>query len=336
MENFQHRFALAFLGYAVQRNISAQRLCKQSGILYEKLGADAKYSLTAEQINTLWKNVCHVSNDNLFGLHFGTAMQLPALSVVGQVIQTSSTIGEALTHAGAMIPLLTEMFQMQIQPGKTSFVLRFLADKTKAETFKYTYRQMADYLMAFVVHELDGFLDEKIQPVITRFPYPIAETTEYERIFRGSVLANSSELEIELDNKYWDKPILTADYDLQDYFLQKMNGWLQNTGAENTLPVRIYNYLLSNAYLFNMSLESVAANFNISPRSLQRKLREEGIGFSEIVESVKQKVAISYLDSGNYQIKDISYILGYNEQSAFLRAFKKWTGKTPTEYKNQQ
>jgi len=43
---------------------------------------------------------------------------------------------------------------------------------------------------------------------------------------------------------------------------------------------------------------------------------------------------MQYLESGNYQVKEISYILGYNELSAFTRAFKKWTGKSPVNYKN--
>jgi AraC-like DNA-binding protein len=102
----------------------------------------------------------------------------------------------------------------------------------------------------------------------------------------------------------------------------------------NLEMARIYNYLLANSYLQALTLDSVAANFNLSNRSLQRKLKEEGVTYQQIVEEVRRKLAINYLTS-NYSIKDISHILGYNEQSAFVRAFKRWTNKTPMEYRGR-
>jgi AraC-like DNA-binding protein len=51
-----------------------------------------------------------------------------------------------------------------------------------------------------------------------------------------------------------------------------------------------------------------------------------------LVDDVRQRLAMQYLTSGNYNVKDVAYILGYNEQSAFNRAFKRWTGKSPVAY----
>jgi AraC-like DNA-binding protein len=106
----------------------------------------------------------------------------------------------------------------------------------------------------------------------------------------------------------------------------------KNDGGSGVLRTRIYNHLLANSYLQSLTLDAVAANFNLSSRSLQRKLKEEGVTYQQIVEEVRRKLAINYLTS-NYSIKDISHILGYNEQSAFVRAFKRWTKKTPMEYR---
>ncbi|MGV3557324.1 helix-turn-helix domain-containing protein [Larkinella arboricola] len=99
---------------------------------------------------------------------------------------------------------------------------------------------------------------------------------------------------------------------------------------------RIRSYLLTNAYLGVPTLEQMAANFNTSPRSLQRKLQDEGVTYQQVADSIRKSLALNYLSSGTYPVKEISYILGYNELSAFSRAFKRWTGTTPGHYQKGQ
>ena len=70
-------------------------------------------------------------------------------------------------------------------------------------------------------------------------------------------------------------------------------------------------------------------------RAFQRKLQEEGVSFQQLADSVRKSIAMHYLQSGNYPVKEVSYILGYNELSAFTRAFKRWTGKTPVDFQKK-
>jgi AraC-like DNA-binding protein len=332
MEDFQKQFTLAILAYAVRRNVAVHRLCDLSGIKYAAFTQPSGKPLTAIQINNLWKNASHLTNDPLFGLHFGESMQLAALGVVGQIVQTSATAGDALTNACALTGLITDMFTMKVHHGKNTFKVIISVDQQKAGAHPSTFRHMADYLMVFVVHELNGLLIHKIQPVEVNFIYPIAERHEYVRIF-GCPIASKpgTELSLGFSNSVLRHPVLSANYELQNYLLQKVKGLTKNRNAQ-AFHTRIFNHLLANSYLQSPSLKSVAANFNLSPRSLQRKLKDEGVNYLDIVEEVRKTLAINYLNSGNHSLKDISHILGYNEQSAFLRAFKRWTGKTPTEF----
>jgi AraC-like DNA-binding protein len=332
MEDFQRQFILALLGYAAQRDIKPQRLCELSGVDHKALQRQGKYPLNALQVNALWKNAAYLANDPLFGLHFGESMQLAALGVVGQIIQTSNTVSEALSNAGALTPLLTDIFRMQVNHHKKTFTIQFNVHEKRAAASPHTFKHMADFLAVFVVHELNGLLLQKVEPLSVQLPYRVEETAEYERVLRGPLKKKAGELAIELDNSMLNLSILTADYELQSYLLSKVNSLIKGTEGNGTLEARIYNYLLTNSYLYSLSLEAVAANFNISPRNLQRKLKEEGVTFIQIVEAVRKTLAEHYLQSG-YAVKDIAYILGYNEPSAFLRAFKRWTGTTPAAYK---
>ncbi|GAB3223303.1 helix-turn-helix domain-containing protein [Spirosoma arcticum] len=105
--------------------------------------------------------------------------------------------------------------------------------------------------------------------------------------------------------------------------------------SSNSWREQVGQYLLTNAYLGIPSLEAIAANFNTSSRSMQRKLRDEGVTYQEVADSVRKTLALQYLAAGSHPVKEISYILGYNELSAFSRAFKRWTGAAPVQYQKQ-
>jgi methylphosphotriester-DNA--protein-cysteine methyltransferase len=69
-------------------------------------------------------------------------------------------------------------------------------------------------------------------------------------------------------------------------------------------------------------------------RTLQRRLKEDGVTFEMLVDEVRKTMAISYLRSGDYPVKEISWMLGYNDLGNFTRTFKRWTGMTPSSYQN--
>lgn len=327
MENIQRQLVLALLGYAVQRDIHPQQLCELSGIDYKNI-----QSIRPAQREKLWKHASQLSSDPLFGLHFGESLQLAALGVVGQIIQTSATIGEALTNACTLVKHTTDMFDMQIQHERKSFFIHLLVDKKKAEQYPFTYRHTADYLMVFVVHEMDGLLLEKTIPMQVRLPWYLADPYEYTRVFRCADVKKGTDFVLEFPAKYLDLPILSANYELQQQLLKKLQALLQPEKNGSLWRNRVYNYLLTNSYFNTLSIEAVAHNFNISTRSLQRKLKEEGYTYLEIVDEVRKNLALNYLTDQRLSVKQVTHILGYNEQSAFLRAFRRWTGTTPAAY----
>ncbi len=78
----------------------------------------------------------------------------------------------------------------------------------------------------------------------------------------------------------------------------------------------------------------VASQLNLSERSLQRRLKEHQTTFRFTLESVREMVAKQYIKNPMNRMSDIAFLLGFSEQSAFSRAFKKWTGQSPVEYRN--
>lgn len=92
---------------------------------------------------------------------------------------------------------------------------------------------------------------------------------------------------------------------------------------------KVVEHLITNTDDGKLSLQDVASHFNMTPRSLQRRLQKERATFQHLVNLVRKSIALQYLQSGKYQLKEISSMLGYNEVSSFSRAFKRWTGCAP-------
>jgi len=334
MNNHRKLFVQNLLAYAVQRDVSAQQLCSLSGIEMQQLQKSHEFEPTTKQMNDLWVNACHLSNDQLFGLHFGESLQLTALGVVGDIIKSSSTIGEAVTLSTKLTQLLTDLFYINLTRTGETFTMYFIPHASEKEKPSISFLQTIDFFMVFVIHEMNGLLLTKLKPVSVCFPHTVSDINEYERVLRCRPVKKREEYSITFPNTFWEEPVITHNYELQTLLLKKINTELT---AANTQSYRskVYNYLLTNSYLGLVSLEEIAANFNVSARYMQRKLKEEGVSYQQVADDIRKSLALYYLNAGNYPVKEISYLLGYNEISAFSRAFKRWTGTTPVGYQRQ-
>ena len=77
--------------------------------------------------------------------------------------------------------------------------------------------------------------------------------------------------------------------------------------------------------------EDVARGLGMSDRTLARKLSDEGLNFTEILQQLRRDLAVRYLDDRKLHVSKIAWLLGFHEVSAFTHAFKRWTGKTPSQ-----
>lgn len=330
------QIVLSVIAYAVQRDIDAGKLCQLAGINLTALKKNNAPPVTQRQLDALWLHAAQLSGDPLFGLHFAASVQPAALGVVGQIVQTSATVGEALTHAAALTHHVTDQCRMEIARNNKNFTVRFIPASGGLNEPTTAFRNLVELLMVITIHEVSGLMLEKIAPLTVRLPYNVPDVAAYEQVFRCRPTKRAGEYALVFDARYWEEPILTANYELQNMLLQKVASITQQPPSKtvNNLQTRVYNYLLANSYLGIISLEEMAANFNLSPRSLQRKLKDEGVKYQEIADSVRKSLALYYISSGSYPLKDISYMLGYNELSAFTRAFRRWTGSSPLQYQS--
>jgi AraC-like DNA-binding protein len=78
--------------------------------------------------------------------------------------------------------------------------------------------------------------------------------------------------------------------------------------------------------------DGIARRLNQSPSTLQRRLRREGTTYQSLLDSTRRELALDYLRTGEHSLADITFLLGFADQSNFTRAFRRWTGKTPRQF----
>ncbi|MEO6868734.1 MAG: AraC family transcriptional regulator ligand-binding domain-containing protein [Ginsengibacter sp.] len=332
MNQPQKNLLLTLFSYASQRGIEAATLSKLTGISLKSISTDEDYTIGIKQWNDLWINLAHVSGDKLFGLHFGESLQLAALGIVGEIIKASSTVGEAVSIAASLTTNMTDLFRMEIIQSNTKFEVHFIPQNEFLSIASFSLDQMIILFMVITIHELDGFLLRKTAPQKIKLPFNSLYTNEYKRVFRCKPINSSKEYSISFDKKYCNQNIISANFQLQQDLIKLIISGKNQKQKVCLLPNRIYKFILENSYLSLVTLEKTAANFNMSPRNLQRKLKKEKITYQELADKARQHLAIKSITSNNHPIKDIAFQLGYNEVSAFAKAFKRWTGHSPVAY----
>jgi len=130
----------------------------------------------------------------------------------------------------------------------------------------------------------------RIIPLSVNYAQEIENVEEYGRVMRCKPTMNTGHNRITFDIKYWNNPIITANYEFQKILAAKKGAADAANIRGKPFKNRIYNYLTANSYLGFPSLEDIASNFNTSPRTLQRKLKEEGMNFQQLVDEAKKNL----------------------------------------------
>ena len=127
-------------------------------------------------------------------------------------------------------------------------------------------------------------------------------------------------------------PLIHADLYLNDLLLKYCEAALADRrGDTSQLRTRVENAISSLLPHGRVLVEDVARSLGMSERTLARKLSDEGLNFTEILQQLRRDLAVRYLDDRKLHVSKIAWLLGFNEVSAFTHTFKRWTGKTPSQ-----
>jgi AraC-like DNA-binding protein len=177
-------------------------------------------------------------------------------------------------------------------------------------------------------------LEADLNPIEVAFTYPEPEdTSEYAAIFRCPLAFSQpvSRLSFSVDDTR--RAFLTSNREIalgNDQILDSMLSELKGSSLASQVKHVIIECLPSGS----PTEKDIVERLSMSGRTLQRKLSDEGTTFRTLLLEARRALAEQYIADKNMPLAEISYMLGFSEQSAFFRAFKKWTGDSPSQFRD--
>ncbi len=161
---------------------------------------------------------------------------------------------------------------------------------------------------------------------------PPRDLSGYERIFGCPILFGEDKGWVEVDLRTAQKPLPTANVELAQVNDRICSEYIARFDKSD-IQSQIYYLLLQELSTGEPAVEFMAARLHLSVRTLQRKLREQGVSYKEILDEVRRELAYQYMQQSHISISEICYLLGYTHVSNFSRAFKRWSGITPVDWR---
>ena len=162
----------------------------------------------------------------------------------------------------------------------------------------------------------------------------LSDISVYQEVFGCPVIFNQPDNRMVFAHGILDMPVLTADsrlFQALEPFLQRQ----QSARTESELLSRMGACIASGLGSGGVNIEFISSSMNMGVRTLQRRLSEQGLEFSQVVEDVRRSLAEEYVARSDYSFTNIALLLGYSEASSFSRAFRRWTQLSPLKYRQR-
>jgi len=303
--------------------------------LYRKAGinpallkrSDARINIA--HVDQLWRLAVDLLDDPCFGIKMTENWHPSYVGALGYAWCASSTLRTALNRVVRYIHVVTEDLNLKL--SETPNGLKVTVDLEKSI---FTLPQHHDVVLSVLMHMCRfNFGDELLatEVCLAHEEPPCSEViSDY---FRTPVSYDAEASSFSLSKEDVDMKLFSGNRELallHDEFLMKYLIEIK----KGDLVQQIQSVIIDNLPSGKVSDNLIAKELNLSERSLQRKLKEKGTTFRTVLDNVREMAAIQYIKNPVNTMSDIAFLLGFSEQSAFSRAFKKWTGTSPVKYRN--
>lgn len=306
-----------------------------AGALFERAGVDpakmqdpdARYS--GPEALRLWELAVEAAKDPCLGLSLVRYWHPSSLHALGFAWMASASVKDALERLVRYFRILTNAEELSLEETDEAYRLWFIDPGRHPRAPDAAY----DALMAVVVEMCRSIYGPEFHPLrVTMKRVEPSCIGDFFGAFRAPIEFSAPEDMLFFAKDHVKMPLPTANADMARASERIIAEYLAHVDRA-AIAMRVRAKVIDRLPSGHVSEESVAEALNLSQRTLQRKLKEEGTTYKQLLEEIRRELAAQYMRESRLSINEITYLLGFSEPSNFSRAFKRWTGASPREYR---
>ena len=314
--------------YLESVDLDPEPLYKKAGIKSELLlNPNARISINS--VDKLWEQAAGVIDDPCFAIDMAEFWHPSQMGALGYAWLASSTLRRAFKRAVRYIHVVTEDLNLDV--ADTPAGLKISVD---LEDSIFTLPQHHDLVLTILMHMCRFNFSEDLIATDIKLAHAEPECskkiTDY---FRSDVQFDAEQTSLTIARADADRVLPSGNKQIALMHDEMLMRYLVEI-KKGDIVQQVQSIILENLPDGQVTDRLVASELNLSERSMQRRLKEHQTTFRFLLDGVREMVAKQYIENPMNRMSDIAFLLGFSEQSAFSRAFKKWTGKSPVEYRN--
>ncbi|MCA9581914.1 MAG: AraC family transcriptional regulator [Myxococcales bacterium] len=271
------------------------------------------------------------TGDNDTGLPFRYAVTITPddFGAMGLAFKTAATVREALERLMRYILVLSDSLAYELCEDGSAWAFHVLG--------RPPHRRGAalanEAALAAIISLLRQVATVPVTPTAVSFRHPKPSDSGAHDAFFGCPVRWSAERDaLWFDEATLQVPAKLADAGLSSYLLAHLEDQRARLATQTT-ESRVYRAVVDSLCDGSPDRVRIAQSLGMSDRTLRRRLADEGTTFRVLVDRARQDAARSLLARPDHSLADIAYLTGFADQSAFQRAFKRWSGQTPRAYR---
>lgn len=334
-KDFSVYLTRSLIQFAAHQGLDVEQLCF-------KVGLDPIILTTPDQRipasihYAVWREVANQTGDENLGLHFGEAFNVGNYGILGYVLLNCQSVADVFEKFCRYTYLFCNgvASQLWVSEGmaflECDFTSKLTFDHDQIEESRYD----AESVFAATLAAIKSLTGKELRLSMASFRHASpADISEYQRIFQTDLKFSMPFNRLAFNAAYLDWPVLSSNANLLSFFEQQADTMLGNLNGGSRYTPKVAHLIAEHLKGELPKIDAIAAELSISSRHLQRELQAEGTSFQKLLDQTRQELALQHLENPTFSIHDIAFLLGFSAPSAFNRAFKRWTGKNPRDYR---
>ncbi|MDF5733200.1 MAG: AraC family transcriptional regulator [Rhizonema sp. PD38] len=314
---------------AADSDLEAEQMLAAIG-LYPEILEDADVYISHEKITALWVELVRCSGNPSIGLRMAEFTQPSSWDVAGYAVESSPDLNEAMRRIVRSARVLHEEVEMTFEiQGKVARLTHAVSSSPLP-----LHRPACDWVVAGIFQLIRRITGVDFVPLKVGFQHSLPEDiSAYRRLFRAPFEFNRPVNEIVFDSTFLSLPLLKSYPELARVLDRYIEELLAKLPTSESFIDDVRREISIELRGGNLGVETIAKRLGFVPRTLQRKLKETGTSYQELLNEMRRALSIHYLQEQHMTVSEVAFLLGFSEASAFYRAFKHWTGTTPSEFR---